>query len=147
MEVAPAFTSHISDAPRRLLKAVDSCATCKSMHCPRCQQRHILGTCCGHIRVPATKRTHSAARMRHGLSFTYSLKPGAPELVLKEPTLEHAPRALQQTCFAAATQAHEKATQLSHPADHIATIDKQQAGLAQVLICSSKTFSAMVCML
>ena len=137
MEVAPAFSRLVPDTPRRHLRFVDSCSTCKSMHCPRCQQRHMLGTCAGHIRVPTTKKIQSAAESRRGLSF--------PKLV-KEPTLGRAPTTLQQTCFAAATQAHQKAAQLSHPADHNAIIDKQQAGLAQVLMCNSKTLPSVVCM-
>ena len=141
MEVAAPLSSVASDKPRRQLGLVDPYATCKSM---RFQQRHIRGTCSGRARVCATSKIQPAAKLRHRLSFRYSLGPTAARLV-KQTTVERAPR-LQQTCLAAATQAHKTAVQLSHPADYVGTPDTEQAGLSQVLICNSKTFSAVVCM-
>lgn len=113
------------------------------MHCPRCQQRRFPGTSSVHARVPQIKKVQSAAKIRHGLSFTYTLKPGTAKLM--KPTVERA-RTLRQTCFAAVTQANKKAVQLTHPADDTVTTDKEQAGLSQVLLCISNTFSAAVCM-
>lgn len=146
MELAANSASTASDATKRSLASSGPCATCRGLRYPRCQQRRILVTCYGHVRILTANSVHSAAQARRGLSFKYRLGVGAARLA-KVPTVEHEPRNLQQTCFAAAKQAHKEILQSSYPADNVATIDKEQDGLSQLLMCSSKTFSAVVCTL
>lgn len=144
MQVTPYFPSTASRAPRRSSASSGPCATCRGLRYFRCQQRHILGTWHGHIRVLTATSVHSAARTRCRLFFKYNLGVGAARLV-NIPTVEREPRNLQQTCFAAAGQAHKEALQSSYPADNVATIDRELDGLSQVLMCNSKTFSPAVC--
>lgn len=142
MELAAYSSSTASDATRRNVAASGPCATCRGLRYPHCQPRHILGTCYGHVRVLTAKSVHSAAQARRGLSFTYRSGVGAARLA----NIPREPRNLQQTCFAAAKQAHKEALPSSYPADNVATTDREQDGLSQVLMCYSKTFSAAVWM-